>query len=87
MRPHLVEIRDSETQESIIIDMEGPYHSKKTRIGEHMYGHTLLIDGVPHHLEKYIPTEEELQRFKAENEGNPRFSKGGYLYRLVPFTR
>lgn len=66
--------------------MEGPYHPKKKRIGEHMYGHTLYIDGIPDHFEKYIPTEEELIKFKAENEGDARFSKDGFLYRLVPFT-
>lgn len=37
--------------------MEGPCHSKKARIGEHIYGHMLLIDGVPYHFEKYIPTD------------------------------
>jgi len=87
MKPHFVEVRDFETKESIIIDMEGPYHSKKTRIGEHLYGATLYIDNVPYHFEKYIPTKEELKKFEAENEGNPRFSKGGFFYRLVPFTR
>ncbi len=86
MKPHLIEIENPETNTSIIIDMEGPYHPKKKRIGEHMYGQTLYIDGIPYHFEKYIPTEEELKRFKQENEGNPRFSKGGFLYRIVPFT-
>ncbi len=86
MKPHLVEIKNSETQKSIIVDMEGPYHSKKERIGEHMYGHTLYIEGIPYHFEKYIPTEEELIKFKTENEGDVQYSKGGFLYRLVPFT-
>lgn len=31
MRPHLIEIENPETQTSIIIDMEGPYHPKKKR--------------------------------------------------------
>lgn len=87
MKPHFVEIKDSETQDSIIVDMEGPYHPKKESIGEHMYGITLYIDNVPYHFEKYIPTEEELINFKKENEGNPQFSQGGFFYRLVPFTR
>jgi len=87
VKPHLVEIRNSETKKSIIVDMEGPYHPKKERTGEHMYGATLLIDNAPYHFEKYIPTEEELMKFEAENEGNVKFSKGGFLYRLVPFTR
>lgn len=52
-----------------------------------MYGTILLIDNVPYHFEKYIPTKEELIKFEAENEGNVRFSQGGFLYRLVPFTR
>ncbi len=51
-----------------------------------MYGHTLYIDDVPYHFEKYIPTKEELRRLKKENEGDARFSKGGFCYRLVPFT-
>jgi hypothetical protein len=87
MKPHFVEIKNFETQESIVVDMEGPYHPKNKRIGEHIYGITLLIDNVPYHFEKYIPTEEELIKFKAENEGGVRFSKGGFLYRLVPFTK
>jgi len=33
MKPHLIEIKDSETDKSIIIDMEGPYHPKNKRIG------------------------------------------------------
>lgn len=86
MKPHLVEIENPETNTSIIIDMEGPYHPKKKRIGEHMYGHTLYIDGIPYHFEKYIPTKEELKKFEMENEGKPEFSKGGFFYRLVPFT-
>ena len=87
MKPHLVEIRDFETQGNIVIDMEGPYHPKHKRIGEHIYGTILYIDDVPYHLEKYIPTGEEVKKFKAENEGDARFSKGGFLYRLVPFTK
>ena len=86
MKPHFVEIKDSETQKGIIIDMEGPYHAKSKRLGEHLYGHTLYIDNVPYHFEKYIPTKEELIRFK-ENEGDALFSKGGFCYRLVPFAR
>lgn len=87
MKPHLIEIKDSETNESIIVDMEGPYHPKNKRIGEHMYGYTLYIDGIPYHFEKYIPTKEELQRFRKENEGNAQFSEGHFLYRIVPFTK
>jgi hypothetical protein len=87
MRPHLVEIKNPETHSSIIIDMEGPYHKKNERIGEHIYGGTIYIDNIPYHFEKYIPTQEELQRFKEENERDARSSKGGFLYRLVPFER
>lgn len=87
MNPYLIEIKDSETHESIIIDMEGPYHPKNQRIGEHMYGITLLIEDVPYHFEKYIPTKNEIRKFKKENEGNAQYSRGGFLYRLVPFTR
>ncbi|MBI5047655.1 MAG: hypothetical protein HZB54_01705 [Deltaproteobacteria bacterium] len=87
MKPHLIEIENPETNTSIIVDMEGPYHPKNERIGEHIYGHTLYISNVPYHLEKYIPTKKELRRFKKENEDNALFSKGGFLYRLIPFTR
>jgi hypothetical protein len=87
MKPHLIEIENPETNTCIIVDMEGPYHPRRKRIGEHVYGHTLYIDNVPYHFEKYIPTDEELKRFKKENEGNAHFSKGGFLYRLVPFTK
>lgn len=87
MQTHFVEIKNRETQESVIVDMEGPYHPKSERIGEHMYGVTLYIDNVPYHYEKYIPTEEELKKFKKENEDDALFSKGGFLYRLVPFTK
>lgn len=87
MKPYFVEIKNPESRTSIIVDMEGPYHCKDERIGEHMYGHTLLIDGSPYHFEKYIPTEEELIKFEAENEDDVRYSKDGFLYRLVPFTR
>ena len=87
MKPHYVEIKDREAQETITIDMEGPYHAKSERIGEHLYGHTLYIDNVPYHLEKYIPNKQELRRFKKENEGNALFLKGRFFYRLVPFTR
>lgn len=62
MKPHIIEIENPETQTSIIIDMEGPYHPKSKRIGEHLYGHTLYIDNVPYHFEKYIPTKEEIRR-------------------------
>jgi len=86
MKPYFVEIKDSETQESIIVDMEGPYHHKKERIGEHMYGCTLYIGGIPYHFEKYIPSKEEIKKFEKENEGKPMFTKGGFLYRFVPFT-
>ncbi|GER92537.1 hypothetical protein A45J_0253 [hot springs metagenome] len=51
-----------------------------------MYGATIYIDGIPYHFEKYIPTEDELNKFGEENEGRPRFSRNGFLYRLVPFT-
>ena len=87
MKPHFIEIKDFETRSRIIIDMEGPYHPKNKRIGEHMYGATVLIDNVPYHFEKYIPTEEELKKFKVENEGDVRHSKEGFLYRLIPFSR
>lgn len=87
MKSHLIEIRDSETHNAIIVDMEGPYHPKKTKIGEHIYGHTLYIEGIPYHFEKYIPTKEELERFKKDNEGEAQISKGGFLYRLVPFIK
>lgn len=85
MKPHIIEIENPETQTSIIIDMEWPYHPKSEKIGEHLYGHTLYIDNVPYHFEKYIPTKEELRRLK-KNEGNALFSKSGFLYRLVPFA-
>ncbi len=87
MKPHFIEIKDFETRSRIIIDMEGPYHPKNKRIGEHMYGATVLIDNIPYHFEKYIPTEEELIKFKAENEGNVQSSKGGFSYRFVPFAK
>lgn len=87
MKPHFVEIKNPESHTSIIVDMEGPYHRKSERIGEHMYGYTLYIDGIPYHFEKYIPTEEEIKNFKTENEGDIQYSKRGFLYRLVPFTR
>ena len=87
MKPHLIEIENPESHTSIIVDMEGPYHSKKTKIGEHIYGITIYIDNVPYHFEKYIPTQKELQKFKKENEGNPQFSKGEFFYRLMPFAR
>ncbi len=67
--------------------MEGPYHPKNKRISEHIYGITLLIDDVPYHFEKYIPSRAEINKFKEENGGKPRFSKGGFFYRLVPFSR
>jgi len=86
MEPYFVEIKDFETQKGVIVDMEGPYHSENERIGEHIYGITLLIDGIPYHFEKYIPEQEELLRFQNENDGNPRFSNGRFFYRLVPFT-
>lgn len=55
---------------------------------EHIYGITfLLIDNVPYHFEKYIPTEEEIRKFKATNDGDIQYSQGNFLYRLVPFTR
>lgn len=86
MKPHFIEIKNFETRNRIIIDMEGPYHPKHKRMGEHMYGATVLIDNIPYHFEKYIPTGKEVKKFKADNEGDARFSKGGFLYRLVPFT-
>ncbi|MEW6556828.1 MAG: hypothetical protein AB1349_05670 [Elusimicrobiota bacterium] len=84
---HFVEIKNPQTQASFFIDMEGPYHKKKEKIGEHIYGETLYIDDVPYHFEKYIPAKDELKKFEKENTGIPRFSKGGYFYRLVPFTK
>jgi len=86
MKPYLIEIKNPETG-SIIVDMEGPYHKENERIGEHIYGETLLINGVPYHFEKYIPDPSELVKFEDENEGRPRFSEGKFLYRLVPFTK
>ncbi len=47
IKPHFIGIKDSETEQSIILDMEVHYHPKSKRIGEHMYGHTLYIDGIP----------------------------------------
>jgi len=67
--------------------MEGPYHPKSKRIGEHMHGITLLIEIIPYHFKKYTPTKEELRKYDFEYEGEARFSKGGYVYRLVPFTK
>lgn len=87
MKPHLIEIRDFETNQSIIVDMEGPYHPVNERIGEHIYGATIYIDNIPYHFEKYIPTPEEIEKFEEDNEGKPRKAKGGYLYRIVPFSR
>ena len=87
MESYFVEIKDPETQGNINVDMEGPYHDENERIGEHIYGITLLIDGVPYHLEKYIPDPNELLRFQTENEGSPRLSEDKFLYRLVPFTK
>lgn len=87
MKPHFIEIKDFETKNSIIVDMEGPYHPKNKRVGEHIYGATLYIDNIPYHFEKYIPTKEELEKFEKENEGKPIFSKNGFLYRLVPFAK
>ncbi|MBU1298918.1 MAG: hypothetical protein KKB77_07205 [Bacteroidetes bacterium] len=87
MKPHFVKIKNSETKNSFYVDMEGPYHAKNKKIGEHIYGITLLIDNVPYHFEKYIPTKEEVKKFIKENEGEVRFSKGGFIYRLVPFTK
>lgn len=62
MKPHFVEIKDSESHEGFVIDMEGPYHPKSERIGEHLYGLTLYIDHVPSYFEKYISTKEEIRR-------------------------
>ncbi len=87
MEPYLIEIKNPETGSSIVIDMEGPYHKENERIGEHIYGATIYIDNIPYHFEKYIPTQEELMKFEDENEGQPRFAEGKYLYRLVPFTK
>lgn len=87
MKPYYIEIQNPETKEEIIVDMEGPYHTENERIGEHIYGITLLIDCVPYHFEKYIPTQEELLKFQNENEGKPILSEGKFLYRLVPFTK
>lgn len=87
MKPHFIEIKNPEMKNSIIVDMEGPYHPKNKRIGEHIYGATLLIDDVLYHFEKYIATKEELRKFKEENNGDVRYSKGGFLYRVVPFSK
>ena len=86
MEPYFVEIKYPETQTNIMVDMEGPYHDENERIGEHIYGITLLIDGIPYHFEKYIPDPNELLRFQSENDGDPRLSNSKFLYRLVPFT-
>lgn len=87
MKLHLIEIRDFEICKGIFVDMEGPYHQKNKRIGEHVYGTTIYIDNIPYHFEKYIPTKRELKKFEAENEGKPKLSKRDFLYRLVPFTK
>lgn len=87
MKPYYVELRNPETGNSITLDMEGPYHLKDKRIGEHIYGHTLLIENIPYHFEKYVPTKEETMKFREANYGNPRYTKSGYFYRLVPFTK
>ena len=87
MKPHFAALKNPETQNSIIVDMEGPYHPEGERIGEHIYGVTLLIDGVPYHFEKYIPTQKEFLKFQNENEGEPQLSGGRFLYRLVAFTK
>jgi len=87
MEPYFVAIKDPETQRNISVDMEGPYHDENERIGEHIYGMTLLVDDVPYHFEKYIPAREELLKFQTENEGDPRLSEDKFLYRLVPFTK
>lgn len=71
MKPHFIEIRDSDTQQSIIVDMEGPYHAENEKIGEHIYGATLYIDNIPYHFEKYIPTQEEVKKLIKENDGKP----------------
>lgn len=50
-----------------------------------MYGHKLYIDNVPYHFDKYIPTEEEIRKFKAKNKGMLNFQKVSFftvLYRL-----
>lgn len=86
-QPYFIEIKDPETQNSVVIDMEGPYHKETERIGEHIYGETLLIDGVPYHFEKYIPAQDELLKFQNENDGKPQLSENKFLYRLVPFTK
>ena len=87
MKPYFIEIKDSETRESIVVDMEGPYHDEGKRIGEHIYGVTIYVDGVPYHFEKYVPTDEEISRFVKENEGKPEFSESKFLYRIVPFAK
>lgn len=86
MKPHFIEIRDPDTQQSIIVDMEGPYHAENEKIGEHIYGATLYIDNIPYHFEKYIPTQEDVKKLIKENDGKP-ITKGGFFYRLVPFTK
>ena len=87
MKPYLVSITNAETNQTLIVDMEGPYHCEKERIGEHIYGITIFIDGIPYHFEKYIPTEEELIAFQNENDDPPVFFEGKFLYRIVPFTK
>jgi len=84
---NLVSIENRANDSSVVIDMEGPYHSKAERSGEHIYGETLYIDGLPCHFEKYVPTDKEIERFIEDNGGEPMFAKGGYFYRLVPFAK
>jgi len=31
--------------------------------------------------------KRKIKKFERENNGDPQFSKGGYFYRLVPFTK
>lgn len=87
MKPHLIEVFEPETYKSLIFDMEGPYHKKSEKIGEHIYGCTMYINNIPYHFEKYIPTTEEVERFVYDNDKKPVFQKGGYLYRIVPFAQ
>ncbi|MEO0185394.1 MAG: hypothetical protein ABIL22_09490 [candidate division WOR-3 bacterium] len=86
MEPYLIEIENPETHDIIIVDMEGPYHKENERLGEHIYGATLIINGTPYHFEKYVPEQNELTKFEYENDGRPSFSEGKFLYRLVPFV-
>ena len=61
MEPHFIEIRHRETQQSIIVDMEGPYHPKNKRIGEHIYGETKISKMIHEVHEPLLPQRHEVK--------------------------